>query len=353
MLAGILSSLLMMLSACVPLLEPPASPCDRARLSEIYWVEPSSGTTVRQIAFFDIAAAWKFEPGDGLSLTTSGARLSLDGKDLTEKASLSLSEDSPPTIGLFLLQVTEPLEEGQHTAQVRLKSYGGRDYCYEWDFFVTLPENPLIIITPSHGTAAREREIIEVNITNTLDEALTGKAIAAIKCTVEQTQPQLPIILQARETRAVEVTLTCSKPRQSWLLQVIAGLAPFVTPAQCNQLRPEIINSVRPPENATIMQAAAFDVEVLWGFEHGDGLAYAALAPAVRLYLDERDVTEKARIGLCADYPSSCGGIIYKVINPLERGKHTARITLKSHKGREYCFEWDFWVELEELAKSQ
>jgi hypothetical protein len=302
---------------------------------------------------FDIAAAWKFEPGDGLSLTASGARLSLDGKDLTEKASLSLSEDSPPTLGLLLLQVTEPLTEGQHTAQVKLKSYRGQDYCYEWNFFVALPEKPFITITPSDGTAAQELEIIEASITNTLDEAITAKAVVASGCSIERIQPQMPIVLQAKETRAIKIALECVKPRQSWMLQVIWGLTPFPTPLQCDQVRPEIINSVRPPENTTIMQVAAFEVEVLWSFEHGDGLAYTPLASPVRLYLDNQDVTEKARISLCANDPSSCGGIIYKVITPLEQGKHTARLTLKSYKGKKYCFEWDFWVELEEEAKLQ
>lgn len=339
---GVLS-LLAIFSACTPRLEPPLSKCDRVRPEPIYQVEPLR-STVRQVAFFDISAAWSFPPGDGLSYV----KLFLDGEDLTERASLSLSKDSPPTLGLILYQVTEPLAQGRHTARVTLESRLGKQYCYGWDFEITLPEEPYIDVTPSHGRVTHNVFTVDAKVTNTLDEAITAKAIVALGCAVEHIEPAPPFVLVARESQTVRVSLECPKKGMSWMLQGIIGFAPFPTIPYCSR-RPAIINKVDPPENTFVMQAASFHIGTLWGsrFEPGDGLVVRdPWTLPVRLLLDGEDVTEKTRISLCDNFPSSCGGISYKVTKPLALGRHTVRLMLKSYQGKQYCYEWDFSVAL-------
>lgn len=111
----------------------------------------------------------------------------------------------------------------------------------------------------------------------------------------------------------------------------------------CERVRPAVIRQVKPPENATITSHELLALEVLWSFEHGDGLVPTEWPP-VKLWLDDQDITQEARIGLTANFPSTAGGILYYVTEPLEQGRHTARIMLKSYKGKEYCFEWDFFI---------
>ncbi|MEM4413920.1 MAG: hypothetical protein QXD59_06560, partial [Candidatus Caldarchaeum sp.] len=82
----------------------------------------------------------------------------------------------------------------------------------------------MITIVPSGGTATQEHLTIEATMTNTLEVPIWAGALVATGCTVERTQPELPLLLEPRASVKVHVSLRCPEGETRWKLHVVEGL---------------------------------------------------------------------------------------------------------------------------------
>lgn len=86
------------------------------------------------------------------------------------------------------------------------------------------PMKPMITIVPSGGTATQEHMTIEATMTNTLGIPTWAEALVAIGCTVERTQPELPLLLEPQASVKVQVNLRCPEGGARWKLRVVERL---------------------------------------------------------------------------------------------------------------------------------
>ncbi len=85
------------------------------------------------------------------------------------------------------------------------------------------PMKPIITIVPSGGTATQEQITIEATMTNSVAIPIWAEALVTTGCTVERTQPALPLLLAPLEAKPVVVTLRCPEEGASWRLGVVVG----------------------------------------------------------------------------------------------------------------------------------
>ena len=88
------------------------------------------------------------------------------------------------------------------------------------------PMKPFIIIVPARGTAVQEYLTIEATMTNTLGVPLVAKALIATGCTVEHSQPTLPLVLEPHESKRIQINLRCPEGGATWRLGVEIALTP-------------------------------------------------------------------------------------------------------------------------------
>jgi len=79
----------------------------------------------------------------------------------------------------------------------------------------------MITIVPSGGTATQEHLTIEATMTNTLEVPIWAGALVATGCTVERTQPELPLLLEPHTSVKVHVSLRCPEGETTWRLHVV------------------------------------------------------------------------------------------------------------------------------------
>jgi hypothetical protein len=85
---------------------------------------------------------------------------------------------------------------------------------------------PIITIVPSAGTTVQEYLAIEATMTNTLEGSILAKALIATGCTVERSQPTLPVVLEPHESKRIQINLRCPKGGATWRLHVEAAITP-------------------------------------------------------------------------------------------------------------------------------
>lgn len=68
---------------------------------------------------------------------TEKVKLSIQGEDVTDSASWTVTESLPPTGGVLCYVPPEPLSAGSLVANVRFSDVSGREYTYSWAFTVT------------------------------------------------------------------------------------------------------------------------------------------------------------------------------------------------------------------------
>jgi hypothetical protein len=86
------------------------------------------------------------------------------------------------------------------------------------------PMKPLITIVPSEGTAIQEYLTIEATMTNTLGVPILAKTLIALGCTVEHSQPTLPLVLGPHESKRIQINLRCPEGGATWRLGVEIAL---------------------------------------------------------------------------------------------------------------------------------
>lgn len=86
------------------------------------------------------------------------------------------------------------------------------------------PMKPIITIIPSGGTATQEQMVIEATMTNTVAAPIWAGALVATGCTVERTQPDLPLLLEPNASVKVRVSLQCPERGVRWKLHVVEKL---------------------------------------------------------------------------------------------------------------------------------
>jgi hypothetical protein len=83
---------------------------------------------------------------------------------------------------------------------------------------------PIITIVPSGGTATQKQITIEATMTNSVAIPIWAEALMTTGCTVERTQPELPLLLEPNASKKVQVSLQCPQEGIRWKLRVVERL---------------------------------------------------------------------------------------------------------------------------------